>query len=165
MQMIGQVSKAVIEKYRALNKDVYSDDGAKTLDVASLKTLYKWKYKKTPKAGLNKTHLLAAWNDAKDSTSNINNICTWTEEDQVELDTLENKEIKLSDTEVGRQAGKVINDAISVLSSCSKPQLEKLQDAISNSSPVTESQDEDQVIELQDTIVPVPNQKFEEENI
>ena len=92
--------KAVIEKYRALNKDVYSDDGAKTLDVSSLKTLYKWKYKKTPKAGLNKTHLLAAWNAAKDSTSNIDN--TWTEEDQVELDTLENEEIKLSDTEVGR---------------------------------------------------------------
>ena len=33
--------KAVIEKYRAFNKDIYSDDGAKTLDVSSLKTLYK----------------------------------------------------------------------------------------------------------------------------
>ena len=59
----------------------------------------------------------------------------------------------------------MINDAISVLSSCSKPQLDKLQDAISNSSPVPESQDEDQIIELQGTIVPVPNQKFEDENI
>ena len=146
-----------------MNKDVYSDDGAKTLDISLLKILYRWTYKKTPKAGLNKPHLLAAWNTAKDSTSNIDN--TWTEEDQVELDTLENEEIKLSDTEVGQQAGKFINDVISVLSSCSKPQLEKLQDAISNSSPVPESQDEDQVIQLQDTIVPVPNQKFEDENI
>ena len=69
----------------------------------------------------------------------------------------------MSDTEVGQEAGKVINDAIAVLSICSKPQLEKLQNAMSKSSPVLELQDEDQVIELQDVIVPVPNQKFEKE--
>ena len=127
---------------------------------------------KTPKPGLNKPHLLAAWNEVKNTTSDATNV--WNEEDQVKLETLENEEIKLSDTEVGRQADKILNDAISILSNCSKVKLDQLQDAISSQYPLLQSQDEiqvqelqdeDQVIDLRNAIVPVPNQKLEEEEI
>ena len=73
---LEQEAKTVIEKYRTTkNKDMYSQEGAKALDALSLKILYKWKYGKTPKAGLKKSDLLVAWNAAKLTISDIDNTC------------------------------------------------------------------------------------------
>ena len=48
-------AKTVIEKLRAAkNKDAYTDEGAKALDVSSLTVLYKLTYGKGPKAGIKK---------------------------------------------------------------------------------------------------------------
>ena len=44
----------------------------------------------------------------------------------------------MSDTEVGRQTGKVLDDAIAVLSICSHDQLKQLKTAI-QSAPVQEA--------------------------
>ena len=130
-------AKTVIEKLRVTkNKDAYTDEGAKALDVSGLKVLYKWKYGKGPKSGMNKIHLLAAWNAAKTLTDDESKI--WTAEDEVELHRLDNEVIKMSDTEVGRQTGKVLDDAIAVLSICSHDQLKQLKTAI-QSAPVQEA--------------------------
>ena len=55
----------------------------------------------------------------------------WTEEDEVELDKLSNEVIKMRYTEVGQQTGKVLDDAIVVLSICSQGQITRLRGAIS----------------------------------
>ena len=143
-------AKTVIEKLQAKKgKDAYTDDGAKALDVASLKILYKWKHGKAPKACLNKAHLLAVWNGKK--TVPNANTKVWVEEDEVQLDRLNNEVIEMCHTEVGRQTGKVLDDAIAVLSKCSREQLSRLQGAISREPiqelqvvlPSQESQEED----------------------
>ena len=86
---------------------------------------------------MNKIHLIAAWNAAKTLTDDESKI--WTAEDEVELHRLDNEVIKMSDTEVGRQTGKVLDDAIAVLSICSQDQIKQLNTAI-ESTPIQESQ-------------------------
>ena len=71
----------------------YTDDGVKALDVTSLKISYKWKYRKAPKAGLNKLHLLTTWNEKKIVANDT--MEKWTEEDEVKLYILSNEVIKI----------------------------------------------------------------------
>ena len=73
----------------------------------------------------------------------------------------------MSDTEVGRQTGKVLDDAIAVLSICSQDQLKQLKNAI-ESAPIQESQVVLPVIPiqvLQEANPTPPTLKYEETHI
>ena len=115
----------MIEKLRtSKGNDIYSDDGTKALDVAALKISCKWEHGKAPKVGLNRPHFLAVWNKSKVIINH--NTKTWAVEDQVELNRLNTDVINISETEVTRQTGKVLNGTISVLSIYSQDQSKQL---------------------------------------
>ena len=157
-------AKAVINKLISTKgKDAYTEEGAKALDGASLKILYKWKCGKTAKASLNKAKLLAVWNEVKNNPHNDEKKI-WTTEDQDQLDKLSNEVIKIHDTQVGREASKVVDDAIAVLSICSQDQLQRLQSAVHPSS----SQDLVSIHpnqELQDATPPSQDLKIEQAEV
>jgi len=67
---------------------------------------------------LKKVHLLAARNEKKIVPND--NTKVWIKEDEVQLDRLNNKIIKMRHIEVGEQTGEVLDDAIAVLSICSQ---------------------------------------------
>ena len=122
-------AKAVIDKLISVKaKDAYNEEGAKALDLASLKILYKWKHGKPPKSNLNKAKLLNEWNQAKNNPPL--NKETWTIEEQEHLDTMKTEVLSIQDTQVGRRTGEVIDDAIAVLSLCSQDQLKRLTSAV-----------------------------------
>ena len=105
-------------------KDEYTEEGAKSLDLASLKVLYKWKHGKPAKLSLNKAKLLDVWNQAKNKQPFDRK--TRTIEEQEEVDTLKTDVLHIQYTQVGRRTGKVIDDVITVLALCSQDQLKRL---------------------------------------
>ena len=122
-------AKTVIEKLRTIKEqDAYSEEGSKSLDVASLKILYKWKHGKTPRSNVNKAKLLEEWNRAKNNPPLDRMI--WTIEEQEQLDALKTDVLNIQDTQVGRCTNAAIDDAIAVLSLCSNDQLKRLKNAV-----------------------------------
>ena len=101
--------------------------GLQAFDKPSLMILYKWKYCKAA-SGLNKEKIREAWIKAKDSAPKDKK--TWTTEDQEKLERLKTDQITIQDTEVGREASKVLDEAIAVLSICSQDQVQRLRKAI-----------------------------------
>ena len=61
-------------------KDAYTNEDLQAFDKPSLMILYKCKYVKVAKSGLNKGKLREAWIKAKDSAAKDKK--TWTTEDQ-----------------------------------------------------------------------------------
>ena len=164
-------AKAVINTLISVKaKDAYNEEGAKALDLASLKILYKWKHGKPPKSNLNKAKLLNEWNQAKNNPPL--NKETWTIEEQEHLDTMKTEVLSIQDTQVGRRTGEVIDDAIAVLSLCSQDQLKRLTSAVTPrvtqelqafTPPSQELQDPSQ--ELQDATPSSQDFKIEQEKV
>ena len=103
------------------------------------------------------------WNEVKNNPHN-NEKKIWTTEDQDQLDKLSNEVIKIHDTQVGREASKVVDDAIAILSICSQDQLQRLQSAVHPSS----SQDLVSIHpnqELQDATPPSQDLKIEQAQV
>ena len=145
----------------------YSEEGSKSLDVASLKVLYKWKHGKTPRSNVNKAKLLEEWNRAKNDPP-LDRMM-WAIEEQEQLDTLKTDVLNLQDTQVGRRTGAVIDDAIAVLSLCSQDQFKQLKNAVTpqgtrESQAVTPSSQEvqDPSPELKDATPPSQDFTFEQ---
>ena len=97
------IQKLLIDK----NKDVYTEEGAKSLDAKGLKLLYMWKHGKAPKVGQNKPQLLAAWDAAKNNPIEHNK--PWRAEEESELERLDAEIIQICHTEIGRQTKKIVN--------------------------------------------------------
>ena len=119
---------------------IYTEDGAKALDLPQLKLIYKCKYWKCPKAGQTKPKLLSSWNSTKHDP--IAKETKWTEDEQSELDRLESEDIKLCHTEVGRQIDMVVHNTITAITKISDKQLKKLKDAIPDQADEHECQEE-----------------------
>jgi hypothetical protein len=110
---------------------VYSNPSK--LNVNQLKVLVKWKYasKKIP---TRKDELLAAWNDTmRSEPENLPE--QWTNSDEDKLGRLQNDEIKIKDTELGRQANRVVMDLQSAIPLLSTPQRKVLRNSLGSSGP------------------------------
>ena len=109
---LKEKAEGLIEEFkREKSKDPCKEEGAKLLTVATLKVLYEWKHEKKP-TGMKKQDILAEW--LRVSNSKAPPSC-WTDAEEAELKRLEEDDIRLIDTELGREQKQIISQSMSIV--------------------------------------------------
>jgi hypothetical protein len=131
-----QKATDMIEHLHANGIDVYDNQAVCRVLLPQLKVLWQWKYGKSLPTGKNKAHLVAEWNDAKHEPSQ-NKPAEWTADDEQKLVLLAAADIHLHETEVGKQAGKMVDDVKAIVQHMSLEQIRDLRAALPT-TPTTE---------------------------
>ena len=114
---LKEKAEGLIEEFkREKSKDPCKEEGAKLLTVATLKVLYKWKHEKKP-TGMKKQDILAEWLRVSDSKAPPS---CWTDAEEAELKRLEEDDIRLIDTELGREQKQIISHSMSIVAHMSE---------------------------------------------
>ena len=95
--------------------------------ITELKTLIQSKGVKIP-TGANKPQLVELWNQVKDNEDAI--LTVWMEEDQLELERLQNTEINLKDTALGRQKDVCMHQLVTSMHSMSLEERERIREKL-----------------------------------
>ena len=129
-------AKAIIEKYRSKDKDITNPTHAEQLTATELKTLYKWKHgKNVPQKDSQKPKVLADWLATKDRPPHDAGLHSWTTENENDLVRMKSDDIRLEDTEVGRQMQISIDDMVAKFPHASPEQIQQMKDALSFIQP------------------------------
>ena len=123
--------KRIIEFYKtSKQKDIFNSNDAKNIQVKDLKTLYRYKYGKNPQGTLNKALLLQSWIAVKDQSGVAYEKTTWADEQEHKLKRLQEEEIKISDTEIGKQTSKILSEALAIIPHLTNTQMDKMKAAL-----------------------------------
>ena len=120
-------AKAILEKYRSMNKDVTNTAHAEELSSPELKILYKWKHgKNVPQKESQKAKVLADWLVTKDHPPVDASLHSWTTENENDLAKMKSEVIGLNDTEVGRQMQSSVDDMLAKVQHLSPEQIQQI---------------------------------------
>ena len=79
---------------------------------------------------MNKALLLQSWIAVKDQSGVAYEKTTWTDEQEHELKRLQEEEIKISDTEIGKQTSKILSEALAIIPHLTNTQMDKMKAAL-----------------------------------
>ena len=109
----------------------------RNLKVAQLKVLVGWK-KGGKDVPVKKDELIVEWNKYKNSEAPRKS-SFWTEADEAELQRLQESEISLAETEVGRQAERLVQDFTAAIPNLSGDDKEKVKQLLGASETDTDA--------------------------